>query len=131
MGEIKETNIKDQTYYFFDDMINIKYFHSKLSKIDKKLHNDIDIYYIGYITIKNFRDCENIHSVNQLYLVIHSTTEHFKEKNGKKYLIIDTTEKYEEFFSGIRSENKALNDGKELIKLMLKLELTNHSNFQC
>ena len=55
MGEIKKLNIKNQTYYFLNDMINIKYFHSNLLKIDKKSHKDVDIYYIGHITIKKFR----------------------------------------------------------------------------
>ena len=114
MGEVKELNIKNRTYYFFDDMIDIKNFHSNLLKIDKKSHEDIDIYYIGYITIKKFSDCENIHSVNPLYLIIHSATGYFKEKYGKKYLIIDSTEKYEEVFSRIKSEIKTLNRGKEL-----------------
>ena len=95
-------------------MIDIKNFHPNLLKVGKKLHKDIDIYYIGYITIKKFSDCENTHSVNPLYLIIHSTTGYFKEKNGKKYLIIDLTEKYKEVFSGIRSEYETLNGGKEL-----------------
>ena len=47
-------------------------------------------------------------------LIIHSATGYFKEKNGEKYWIIDSTEKYEEVFSRIRSENKTLNGGKEL-----------------
>ena len=76
MGETKELNIKNQTYYFLDDMINIRNFHSNLLKIDKKPYEYIDIYYVGYITIKKFTDCENIHSVNPLYLVIQSPTEH-------------------------------------------------------
>ena len=114
MGETKELNIKNQTYYFLDDMIDIKNFQSNLLKIDKKPYKDIDIYYIGYITIKKFGDCESIHSVNPLYLIIYSATGYFKEKNGKKYLIIDSTEKYEEVFSGIRSEIKTINGGKEL-----------------
>ena len=95
-------------------MIDIKHFGSNLLKIDKKSHKDIDIYCIGYITIKKFSDCENIHSVNPLYLIIHSATGHFKEKDGEKYLIIDSTVKYEEVFSGIRSEIKTFNNGKEL-----------------
>ena len=95
-------------------MIDIKKFHSSLLKIDKKSHEDIDIYYIGYITIKKFSDCKNIHSVNPLYLIIHSATCHFKEKYGEKYLIIDSTEEYEKVFSGIISEIKTLNSGKEL-----------------
>ena len=52
--------------------------------------------------------------MNPLYLIIHSVTGHFKEKYGKKYLIIDSTEKYEEVFSGIRSEIKTFNGRKEL-----------------
>ena len=90
MGQVKEINIKNQGCYFCDDMINIKSFHSNLLKIDKKLHEDVDIYYIGYIMIKTFSDC---HSINPLYLIIHSATGHFKEKYGEKYLIIDSTEK--------------------------------------
>ena len=114
MGEVKEINIKNRTLYFFDDMIDIKNFHSNLLKIDKKSHKDIDIYYISYITTKIIRDCENIYSVNPLYLVIHSVTGNFKEKNGEKYLIIDSIDKYEQVFSRIISEIKTLNSGKEL-----------------
>ena len=114
MGETKELNIRNETYYFYNDVISIKYFQSNLLKIDKKSHKDIDIYYNGYITMKKFSDCENIHSMNPLYLIIHSATGHFKEKNGEKYLIIDSTEKYEEVFSGIKSEIETINGGKEL-----------------
>ena len=113
MGQVKEINIKSQTYYFFDDMIDIRNFHSNLLKIDKKSHKDIDIYYIGYITIKKFSDCENIHSVNPLYLIV-LLQDLLKQKNGEKYLVIDSIVKYEEVFSKIRSENKTLNGGKEL-----------------
>ena len=49
-----------------------------------------------------------------MYLIIHSATRYFKEKNGEKYLILDLIEKYEEVFSGIRSEIKTINGGKEL-----------------
>ena len=114
MGQVKEINIKNQTYYFFDDMIDIRKFHPNLLKIDKKSHKDIDIYYIDYITIKKFGDRENIHSVNPLYLIIPSATGYFKEKNCEKYLIIYSTEKYEEVFFGIRSEIKTVNGEKEL-----------------
>ena len=52
MGQVKKINIKNRGYYFCDDMINSKIFHSNLLKIDKELHEDIDICYIGYIMIK-------------------------------------------------------------------------------
>ena len=64
--------------------------------------------------MKKFNDCEHIHSVNPLYLITHSATGYFKEKNGKKYLIISVTKNYEEVFSEILSEIKTINAGKEL-----------------
>ena len=115
MGKVKELNIKNQTYYFFNDIVDIKIFHSNSLEIDKKPYKDIDIYYIGYITIKKIGDCKNIRSVNPLYLIIYSATGYFKEKNGKKYLVIDSTEKYDEVFSGIKKEIETINGGKELI----------------
>ena len=84
MGEVKEINIKSLTYYYFDDMVDIRNFHSNLLKIDKKSYRDINIYNIGYNTIKRLSNCicdcdcvcdfENIYSVKQLYLIIHSAT---------------------------------------------------------
>ena len=126
MGQVKEINLKSQKHYFLNDMVNIKNFHSNLLKIDKKSYKDIDIYYIDYITIKKFGDCENNHSVNTLYFIIPSATGHFKEKNDEIYLILDSTDKYEEVLSDIGSEIKTLNGGKELLyqkKIMLDLEL--------
>ena len=55
MGEVKQIEINNRTYYFYNDIINIEEFDSKLLKIDKKSYKNIDIYYIGYITIKNWR----------------------------------------------------------------------------
>ena len=49
-----------------------------------------------------------------MYSLINSATGYFKEKNGEKYLILDSTEKYDEVFSGIISEIKTINGGKEL-----------------
>ena len=68
---VKDINIKTLTYYFFNDMINIKNFDSSLLKIDKNIH----IYYIGYITIKKIDDHENIRSVNPLYLIVNHASE--------------------------------------------------------
>ena len=57
MGKVIELSIKNQTYYFFNDVIDIRNFHSNLLKVDEKSYKDIDIYYIGYITIKKISDC--------------------------------------------------------------------------
>ena len=52
--------------------------------------------------------------MNPLYLIFRSATGHFKEKNDEKYLIIDSTDKYEEVFSGIKSEIETINSGEKL-----------------
>ena len=52
MGNVKEINIKHGTYYFLIDMIDIEEFDSNLIRIDKTSYKDIDIYYVGYITIQ-------------------------------------------------------------------------------
>ena len=49
---IKQMNIKNRTYYFYDDMLNIKKFDPNLLKLDKKTSKDIAIYYAGYVTKK-------------------------------------------------------------------------------
>ena len=67
MGEVKQINIKNRAYYFYNDMINLKDFDSNLLKIDKKHYKGINIYYIGYIKIKIFDGYESIYSVNPLY----------------------------------------------------------------
>ena len=60
MGKVKQIGIKNQTYYFYNEIINIAEFDSNLLKIGKKLYKDFDMYYIGYITIKKIGDYENI-----------------------------------------------------------------------
>ena len=115
MEKVKELNIKNRTYYYFNDIIDIKDFQSNLLKIDKKQYNNIDIYYIGYITIKKIGDWENIHSVNPLYFIIYSPTGYLKKKDGEKYLILDSRERYDEVFSVIKKEIETINGGKELI----------------
>ena len=52
MGEVKQINIKNRTYYFYNDKINIKNFERNLLKIDRGSYENIGIYNIVYITIK-------------------------------------------------------------------------------
>ena len=117
MGDIKEVNIKNRTYYFFNDMINIKNFDSNLLKIDKKSHKIIDIYYIGYVKIKNIGDYESIYSVNSLYLIIGEVDGYIEENNENNYLIFASTdknkevlEKYTELWNGIKNLIEKINN---------------------
>ena len=70
-------------------MISLKNFDSNLLKIYKKHYKGINIYYIGYITIKIVDDCENICSVNLFYLIVNYASGYIEEKNGNEYLIFD------------------------------------------
>ena len=96
MGVVKQIDIKSRTYYFYNDMINIKEFDSNLLKIDKKSYKDIGIYNIGYITIKKIDDYESIYSVNPLYLRIDHANGYIEEKNGNKFLIFDSADENKE-----------------------------------
>ena len=86
MGKVKQINITNWTYYFYNDQINLKDFDARLLKVDKKNYKEIDIYYIGYVTVKKIVSYNNINSVNPLYLKINEIIGHFEEKNENKYL---------------------------------------------
>ena len=113
--------IKNRTYYFYNDMINLKNFNSNLLKIGKKHYKRISIYYIAYITIKKIDDCENIYSVNPLYLIVNYANGYIEEKNGNKYLIFDYSvnenktllKKYADVWDGIKNQIKAINGNEE------------------
>ena len=79
MADIKkQVNIKNRNCYFYNDIINLKNFNSNLLKTDKKHYKGINIYYIGYITIKRINDYENINSVNPLYLGVNHANGYIK-----------------------------------------------------
>ena len=99
-------------------MINLKDFESSLLKIDKKSYKNIGIYNIGYITIRKIGDCENIDSVNPLYLLLDHASGYTEEKNENKYLVFDKNKKVlksimNEVWDGIKYEIKTINGGKE------------------
>ena len=119
METVKQINIKNRTYYFYNDIIDLENFKSNLLKIDKKSYKDIGIYNIGYITIKKIDGCDNISSVKPLYLRITHASRYMEEINGNKYLIFDSTDgnkelikKYDDFFNRIRNEIKTKIGGK-------------------
>ena len=120
MGKIKQIEIKNQTYYSYNDIIIIEEFDSNLLKIDKKSYENTDIYYIGYITIKKIDDCDNILSVNPLYLIISKVDGHIEKKNVKKYLVFDSADekkevlrKYRELWNEIKNEIETINDSEK------------------
>ena len=112
MNSIKEANIKNRTYYFFDDNNKIK--------IDKKSYKDILIYGVGYVTPN---------SVKPLYLIINKRNGYNEVSNGNKYLKLvpaddklRQTRKTEELWDKTtylaRSTNNKSNSNKSNLILM-------------
>ena len=93
MGETEQINIKNRTYSFYINIIDLKDFDAKLLKIDKKSYKNVDIYYIGYITIKKIDDYQSIYSANPLFLRIGHASGYIEEKSENKYLIFDSFDK--------------------------------------
>ena len=136
MGEIKQINIKNQTYYLYSNIINIKNFDARLLKIGKKSYKNNGIYNIGYIKKKKINDCENVYSVNPLYLLIdHASgyaedlnslylnidhaSGYIKEKGINKYLVFDSTDKnkellkkYNDVWNRIKNKIKEVDDSE-------------------
>ena len=101
MVTTKQMKIKNRTYYFYDDLINIKNF-------DPKSFNDISMYYIGYVTKE---PVYKINIVYPLYLLVDEIDGFVEEKEGSKYLNISLTDgnsevlkKYAEVWSGIKDQ---------------------------
>ena len=107
-NKVKDIDIKNYTYYFFDDIINIKNFDLNKNKIDEKSYRDILVSYIGYVMIKDQKDVK-INNVNPLQLIINKVNGYFEEINTNKYLTLvfvndskEKIEKYKELWIKIR-----------------------------
>ena len=108
METIKQINIKNRTYYFYNDIINLDEFDESKIKVDKKDFNDIDIYYLGYEHKKKISECNVINSVNPLYLRIVDIKGQFKKgKDDAWYLVIsdkDVYKKLVDIFESIKNK---------------------------
>ena len=89
-NKVKDINIKNRTYYFFNDIIDIENFNPNNIKIDEKSYKNILIYYIGYVTIKAY---VKVYSVNPMYLIFRYVNGYFEEIKGNKYLTLVPTNK--------------------------------------
>ena len=131
-NKVKDINIKDRTYYFFNDISNIKSFDPNNIKIDEKSYKKFIIYHIGYVTIKDLKYVK-INSVNHLYLIFSKVNGYFEVINKGKYLtLVPTNErnqelkKYEEL---IRSITKNSDDyDKKYLKIKLNSDDELHLN---
>ena len=104
MGKVKQINIKNRTYYFYNNQINLKHFDARLLKIDKKDYKEIDNYYIGYVAVKKIANCNNINSVNPSYVMINEMMVKNKE----------VSKKYEEVWKGVKKEIETITGRKKV-----------------
>ena len=116
MGIVKQINIKNRTYYFYNGKINIKNFDPIQLKINKKSCKNIGIYNIGCITFKKIDDCENIYSVNPLYFLANHANGYIEEKGVNKYLMFkenkELLKKYNDSWNGIKNKIHEVSSGK-------------------
>ena len=109
MGTTKEINIKNQTYDYYNHIIDLDEFDESKIKADKKDFNDIDIYYLGYEYKKKITECNVIKSVNPLYLRILDIKGQFeKGKDDALYLVLsdkcDVYKKLVDIFESIKNK---------------------------
>ena len=131
MGETKQIDIKNRTYYFYNDIIDLKDFDARLLKIDKKSCKNIGIYNIAYITVKKVDHFDSIYSVNPLYSRVDHVNGYIKEKGINKYLVFDSADenkellrKYSDVFIRIRDQIKEVgSDECDYEKIAWKLNL--------
>ena len=118
MGEVKQINIENRTYYFYSDIIDSYKFWCKVVKNRQKIIQRY-WYLLRWIYNKEkINDCENIYSVNPLYLSIDHANGYIEEKKWNKYLIFDSTgenkdllKKYD-VWNGIKNKIKEVDDSE-------------------
>ena len=153
MGVVKQIDIKNRTYYFYNDIIDLKKFDTGLLKIGKKSYKNIGVYNIGYITKKKIDDYENIYSMNPLYLFIDHArgyvedlnslylnidhaSGYIKEKGVNKYLVFDSTDenkellkKYSDVWNRIKNKIKDVDDSEfDYEKDYMKIKFNSDDN---
>ena len=74
---------------------------------------------LDILQLKKIDDCENIYSVNLLYLLVNHASEYIEENNENKYLIFDPSDENKELlkkcsdvWSGIKKEIEAVSSGE-------------------
>ena len=121
MGKTRQINIKNRTYYFYSHQIKLKDFDASLLRIGKKVTRRLTFTTLVMWLLKKIANCNNVNSVNPLYLMINKMIRHFKDKNGNKYLVLDDVDenkkvlkRYEEVWECVKKEIETINVSKKI-----------------
>ena len=114
METIKLINIKNRTYEFYNDIINLNEFDESRIRVDKKEFNDIDIYYLGYEHKKKISQCNVINSVNPLYLKMTDMKGQFEKGKDDAWCLVisnkdDVYKKLVDILKSIKNKNTEKN----------------------
>ena len=93
-NKVKDIDIKNQTYYFFNDVIDIKKLIKTVLK-QMKSHTKIFTFITLDMTIK-YSKYVKLKSVNLLYFITSKVNGYFKEIDGNNYLMLVPTTESEE-----------------------------------
>ena len=135
METIKQINIKNRTFYFYNDIIDLDEIDGSKIKVNKKDFNEIDIYYLGYEHKKKISECDVINSVNPLYLRIVDMKGQFeKGKDDAWYLVIsdkdDVYKKLVDIFESIKNKiTEKTWDAVEYDKNYMKIKFESNNIF--
>ena len=119
-AKAKQIKIINQAHYHYHDIISLKNFESKFSKIDRK-----------QALIKRTNDYERICSViAPLYWIVSFASGYIDKRGWDKYLIFDHSYakngdllgKYTEFWDVVKHKIKKINGGKKADYIKIKFE---------
>ena len=128
MGETKQINIKNWSYYLYRNLIDLKDFDAEFLKIAKKAYKNIDIYYIGYSPFIKINDYWSNFTINLLYLDIAHASGYIEcnsieEKNGNKYLVLDDIDENKEVLKNMKKFGRVLKKKLKLLMVAKKLNM--------
>ena len=135
--KLKQINIKNRTYYFYNDILDLDEFMGSKIKVDMKDFNDTDIYYLGYQYKKKITECNEKNSVSLLYLRITYMKGQFKKGKGDNvwHLIIsgdaDVLRKFANIWKSIRAKIEENTGGIiQYDKDYMKIKFKSNDNLQ-
>ena len=110
MGEIKQINIKNRSYHFYNDKIDLDEFDGSKIKVGKKNLMTLIFCYLGYEYKKRISECNVTNSVNPLYLRIADIKGKFKKDKSDNvwHLIVfgdaDVLRKFSNIWKSIKAK---------------------------
>ena len=133
MGETKQINIENRSYYLYRNLTDLKDFDTEFLKIDKNSYKNIDIYYIGYSPFIKTGDYWSNFTVSPSYLDIAHASGYIEcnsiecnsieEKNGNKYLVLDDIDENKEVLKNVKKFGRLLKNFLKLLMAAKKLNM--------